>query len=110
MSYLDITRIERLIRAERARQLVKFGPQNHPDRDPLENNHAEGVEYGFHAQRWKEINAQRAQDGRTAWDGILLEEVYEALTETDPAKLREELIQVAAVCCTWIEALDRRPS
>ena len=31
-----------------------------------------------------------------------------ALAEVEPAKLREELIQVAAVAVAWIEAIDRR--
>ena len=39
---------------------------------------------------------------------VLLEEVSEALAEDDPARLREELLQVAGVAVLWIEALDRR--
>jgi hypothetical protein len=39
---------------------------------------------------------------------IALEEVFEALVETDPAKLRDELLQVAAVAVAWVEAIDRR--
>jgi len=31
------------------------------------------------------------------WLRVLLEEVYEALSKTDPAALRAELVQVAAV-------------
>jgi hypothetical protein len=37
-----------------------------------------------------------------------MEEVREAMAESDPAKLRVELVQVAAVSVAWIEALDRR--
>lgn len=43
-----------------------------------------------------------------AWRHILDEEVAEALAETDPERLRAELVQVAAVAVQWIEALDRR--
>lgn len=32
----------------------------------------------------------------------------EALAESDPARLRAELVQVAAVAVCWIEAIDRR--
>ncbi|WPM94355.1 hypothetical protein VG1_CDS0031 [Arthrobacter phage Cupello] len=39
---------------------------------------------------------------------ILLEEVFEATAEEDPATLRKELVQVAAVTAQWIEAIDRR--
>lgn len=42
------------------------------------------------------------------WKAILREEYAEAMAEEDPAKLRAELIQVAAVCVKWIEYLDRR--
>jgi len=31
-----------------------------------------------------------------------------AIAERDPAKLRAELIQVAAVAVQWIQAIDRR--
>src|SRR3954471_5945908 len=36
------------------------------------------------------------QEGRGEWWSILMEEVAEALAEDDPAKLRKELVQVAA--------------
>lgn len=42
------------------------------------------------------------------WLLIALEEVFEALAESDPAKLRAELVQSAAVHVAWIEAIDRR--
>lgn len=41
---------------------------------------------------------------------VLLEEVAEvvwALIRRDRANLREELAQVAAVCCRWLEWLDK---
>ncbi len=41
------------------------------------------------------------------WDLVLLEETCEALLEDDPARLRAELVQVAAVACQWVEAIDR---
>jgi hypothetical protein len=53
--------------------------------------------------------AARAQ-GRHTWALALLEEVAEALDETDPDALRAELVQVAAVALRWIDALDRRRS
>ena len=124
MSYPTfLTAAERACRDERERQDAKWGEQNHPDLDPRDIDSVTRAEYAFRARRWKEINAERAQptvsggrcnqhpDGphpHTAWDGVLLEEVYEALAETDPALLRAELIQVAAVCQAWVEALDRR--
>ncbi|MYW33589.1 hypothetical protein [Streptomyces sp. SID2119] len=114
------------IDAERTRQLAKFGEQHHPDIEPRDIH---AVTHPYYAQRadiWKQVNAERAtpsNSGRclahcadrggephthTAWDGVLLEEVYEALAEPDPAKLRTELIQVAAVCAAWVHDLDSR--
>lgn len=39
---------------------------------------------------------------------MLLEEVAEAFAESDDARLRAELVQVAAVAQAWIESIDRR--
>lgn len=50
----------------------------------------------------------RVLNGTATWLDVLREEVYEAFAETDPLRLRTELIQVAAVAVAWIEALDRR--
>lgn len=49
-----------------------------------------------------------APNVETTWRDILLEEVFEALAESDVAALRTELVQVAAVAAKWVEALDIR--
>ena len=120
MSYpTHLNPVERAVRDEREAQDRKWGEQNHPDLDPHDIGVVTRNEYRFRADRWREINTERAERdcGRTqpatggpctAWDGVLLEEVYEALAEEDPAKLRAELIQVAAVAQAWAEAIDRR--
>lgn len=59
------------------------------------------------ADAWKRTNALRVERGELAWDGILLEEVFEALAEADPAAMRAELVQAAAVIVNMIECLDR---
>ncbi len=68
-------------------------------------------------ERTDPIWAQRAEMCRyqllhvdVNWKTILLEEVAEAFAENDPATLRRELVQVAAVAAAWIEAIDRRAS
>lgn len=93
---------------ERHRQDEIFGEQNHPMVDPLFAQEQRDF-YAEEAELWKRSNATRGPDSprRLAWDGILLEEAYEALAEEDPAKQREELIQVAAVCVAMVESLDR---
>ncbi len=51
---------------------------------------------------------ERVKTGDIAFAHILLEEVFEALAEADPLRLRAELVQVAAVTVQWIEAIDDR--
>jgi hypothetical protein len=93
--------VVREVRYERFEQGAKWGQQDHPDGTGL----------------WVHQAASRAareecdfafQAGRGSWRLILAEEVAEAFAETDPAALRTELLQVAAVAVAWVEALDRR--
>lgn len=85
---------------ERRRQRAKWGEQNYPD--------------GTNADWIKTRDmAQSATDAATScgaltWLHVLYEEVCEAFAEDQPEALRSELIQVAAVAISWIEALDRR--
>lgn len=88
---------------ERIRQDERWGEQNHPD-----NFYNERAIFAMQAEDLKVVNDLSARDGDVDWTGILLEEVFEAVAESDAAKLRAELIQVAAVAVAWIEAIDRR--
>jgi len=94
------------VATERLNQDKRFGEQNHPD---IGGPNADRLRqyYSRNADDHRHDNDHRG-DWPLAWDGILLEEVYEALAESDPAKLRAELVQVAAVAVAWIEAIDRR--
>lgn len=93
--------------AERERQETKWGEQNHPSTGgTFPASWRE--QYGVDAEKWKSINDERVHYKQLGWDGILLEEVLEALAEEDPERIREELVQVAAVCVNWLECLDRR--
>jgi hypothetical protein len=91
------------IAAERAAQDVKWGEQNHPDGTG-----------GLIAQEEAAIERAWTNDqaaaGVLTWADILQEEVSEAFAEDDPAKLRAELVQVAAVAVAWVAAIDRRAS
>lgn len=91
------------INIELGKQDVKWGQQNHPDGTGGEWL---GDSFGSHANVFRDWND--ANSTPTTWTTILLEEVFEALAETDPKELRKELIQVAAVCAQWVEHLDRR--
>ncbi|MCI3246482.1 NUDIX hydrolase [Streptomyces spinosisporus] len=87
--------------AERERQDAKWGEQNHPDGT---GNQSQQERADF-ARRWCD---SAFQSGYGTWADVLAEEVAEASAESDPAKLRTELIQVAAVAINWIGAIDRR--
>lgn len=87
------------VAAERTAQDEKFGEQNHPDgTDPSFSTLADAARVRVDAS---------AQVGRLTWREILLEEVWEAMSEADRAALRIELLQVAAVAVAWVEKLDR---
>jgi hypothetical protein len=89
------------IAAERAAQDIKWGEQNH--RDGTGGHTLEVI-----AQASREICKHAASNGTVTWKMILQEEVSEAFAETDTARLRAELVQVAATAAAWIQAIDRR--
>lgn len=90
-----------LILMERQRQDEKWGEQNHPD--------GSGSDLQRDLAEQERDYCQRAfAAGRGTWRDVLAEEVAEAFAERDPARLRAELLQVAAVAVAWVEAIDRR--
>lgn len=99
------------IEYERGQQDAKWGQRNHPDGTGANVCWADGLGNLPGA-------AAVAQDVRETcqghfalqigtWLDIALEEVAEAFAEDDPALLRTELVQAAAVFVAWIEAIDR---
>lgn len=89
------------IKAERANQDEQWGEQNHP------SSGGELSLFARKADHWKQINDARESLGTLSWDGILLEEVFEAISEPDLHLRRAELVQVAAVAAAEIESIDR---
>jgi hypothetical protein len=49
-----------------------------------------------------------SRPGLPTWAYLVREEVAEAFKEDDPERLAEELIQVAALCVSWVERLKSR--
>ncbi len=92
---------------ERHEQDLRWGEQNHPDGTGPGMFFA-GIPVVEYAELVKEDLALAAERGRATWAMILLEEVAEAFAESDPAKVRGELVQVAAVATAWVQAIDRR--
>lgn len=60
------------------------------------------------AQAAKEVTDRRAEAGLATRLDIVREEVFEAFAESDPEKLRAELIQAAAMLHAWIYDIDTR--
>lgn len=94
-------------RSEAYRQVELWGVQHHPVHQVI-GRPTYSAGFRARADEWKRINALRVDEGRLSWDGILLEEVFEALAETDPKKQREELIQTAAVALSMVADIDSK--
>lgn len=111
MSYYHICNASPVLQEiadERERQDDKWGEQNHPDGTGPE------VIYELSGTAAQMAASARAECehafkmGRGTWLDVLLEEVAEGFAEKEPAKLRAELLQAAAVAVAWVEAIDRR--
>lgn len=46
------------------------------------------------------------EETAVTWMHLVREEIAEAFQEDDPTRLAEELIQVAALCVSWVERLS----
>ena len=92
------------VQAEVNRQFELWGEQNHPDRHYA----SQAGHWAMAAEMWKRINAERVADNSLSWDGIALEEVFEALGEENQRDLETECVQAAAVFVTWVLAQRRR--
>lgn len=107
------------VNAERVRQDAKWGEQNHPDVDPDMAEYTPAIVANFYgiptAERAKELCDTAAKEEGCTWAHILVEEVAEAVDAAcqvrqgvDIDALRNEILQVAAVAVSWVEAIDRR--
>lgn len=61
------------------------------------------AEYAQIADAYRDACDQASINGDLTWHDIFLEEVFEALTETDSYDLERELIQAIAVAVNWVE-------
>lgn len=100
------------VQQERERQEAQWGEQNHadgsgPDHFFLGKGLDAPATFGYLRDRATEITDSHEKIGRITYTDIFLEEVFEAVAETDQDKLREELIQCAAVAVAWVEKIDR---
>lgn len=91
------------IEAERRRQELKWGEQNHQI-----NTISTHWMYSALARDAKRSCEVAQKEGNLTWFDILFEEFCEVFAERTPEKQREELIQVAAVAVQMIEYIDRK--
>lgn len=103
--------------AERIRQVAQYGHNDEledgtgPDVRWLDGTDvnldlrtATEIETGFR----REYEKHEARQGRPTWMHLVREEIAESFAESDPERLEEELLQVAALCVSWVESLRKR--
>lgn len=97
------------VQEELVRQEERWGEQNWPDGTGPEVLDANSGEWFAHvAASAKYLCDRAAADGCLTWRHILLEEVFEAMAESDEGSLLTELNQVAAVAAQWRKSIRRR--
>lgn len=109
LSCLDPSTVIGEVIHERARQEAKWGRQDHPWHPP--GLSAESARHELRipsSTEAKDYVAALADYGLLSWSAILLEEIAEAVDESDETIARRELVQVAAVAVAAVEAIDRR--
>lgn len=101
------------VRAERARQFEEYG-SNEDLKDGTGGDWLAPVT-SLGADRIEELLRQDYEDYEDSkqtitWMHLVREEVAEAFDETDPERLRKEVLQIAALCVSWVEKIDARPN
>lgn len=100
-----------LVFAERERQEARYGATNPHLVDGTGPNTRWLGPYTGHSAAEIQHELRRdyedweAEEGLPTWAHLVREEIAEAFQEDDPIKLGEELIQVAALCVSWVERL-----
>jgi len=90
------------IEQERKRQEEKWGEQNHPMLNEKLYSPNDCLESLSHFRSYNDYGEHKN------WFAILMEEIYEAFSETNTERQRKELVQTAAVLVQMIECLDRK--
>lgn len=96
-----------LVRTERARQVKLYG-----DNADLEDGTGTGWLTPWTWEEARHIEQLLREDydryDKPTWVRLLREEMAEAFCETDPERLMEELVQVAALAVSWCEKIKMR--
>lgn len=93
---------------ERGAQDVKWGaPKNVPNGTGQDGSLL-GYSFGELRDMMQSAVDNMAARRESTMAAVLLEEVFEVLAESDDERVREELIQVAAVAAKWVQVIDER--
>lgn len=102
--------------AERQAQIAQWGEQDYPSVDPVLTGRPGGcdaVRMGEQYEMPSEVRAKflcrnAFENGDGTYAHVAVEELAEAICAPTDDLRRGELVQLAAVCLGWIEAIDRR--
>lgn len=103
------------IQNEVIRQHEKWGQQNHPSLDQIllgrpgsctPQRMCEEYEIPTESRAKQKCDIASNRKGIT-WGHIAVEELSEVISAFNSKARREELIQLAAVCISWIDSIDR---
>lgn len=98
----DLTpRVLEEVAQERAWRKTRWANQSFPDGTGTRAARETAEE----ARRWRQT---ASRTGNLRWRDMLTEEVYAVFAESDPARLRARLTNVAAVAVAWVEDLEAR--
>lgn len=88
------------VAAERERQVLKWGKQEHPN----------GTSARFRPLADAARNNCQAaiSNGNNTWMHVMRKQVWDTLSETDRVNLRKEVIQLIAVGVAWVVDLDEK--
>lgn len=102
-----------LVRDERLRQLRRYGTNDDLADGtglnvrwalPASSNRADVLEQQFR----EEYEEYEGENGIPTWMHLVREELAEAFKEDDVHRLGDELVQLAALCVSWVETLRSR--
>lgn len=108
---MNTTSVLRLVLEERQAQEARYGVVNPMLKSgtgpetrwllPYTGDSAEQIQLTLRQdyQDWED------EAGLPTWAHLVREELAEAFQEADPERLAEELVQVAALCVSWVERL-----
>jgi hypothetical protein len=98
---------------ERVRQVARYGHNDDLDDgtgseaewlQPLSDFPARTIEYELR----EEYENHEMVHGKPTWMHLVREEIAESFAEDDPERLTAELLQVAALCVSWVETIEKR--